>query len=314
MQLRFNKITNGLFKLIHWPLCRAYARHIIGDNPADSVMRFLCGFQYLRVYGRWPDFMNPQSFSEKLWSRMLHERDPLLTLISDKFRVRDYVASRIGADHLIPLLWHGEKPEEIPFDELPEQFVIKTNHGCGYNIIVTDKENIDRMQIINQLEKWLSENFCQDKYIGIGWGYKNIAPHILVELFIGEKDKPPIDFKFYCFSGQVEIATLHFDRYENHSAKAFHRDFSPFIFRPDFKQHSGEIKKPHNFEKMVSLTEALAVDFDFMRIDLYKQGDNIYFGEMTPYPAGVSGFRGFDIYKLDNVLGEKWGQRENLIA
>lgn len=309
MQLIPEKIVSGFFKLIHWPLCRAYARHIIGDNPADSVMRFLCGFQYLRVYGRWPDFMNPQSFSEKLWSRMLHERDPLFTLISDKFRVRDYVASKVGTDYLIPLLWHGEKPEEIPFDELPEQFVIKTNHGCGYNIIVTDKENIDRMQIINQLEKWLNQNFCQDKFIGTEWGYKNIKPTVIIESFIGEKNKPPTDFKFYCFSGHAEIITAHIDRYEGHITKAFHRDFTPYTFRPDFKQYSGEFKKPPVFDKMVFLAEELAKDFDFMRVDLYHHGTDIYFGELTPYPAGISNFRGFDVISLDSMLGEKWQQK-----
>ena len=309
MQLIPEKIVSGFFKLIHWPLCRAYARHIIGDNPADSVMRFLCGFQYLRVYGRWPDFMNPQSFSEKLWSRMLHERDPLFTLISDKFRVRDYVASKIGTDHLIPLLWHGEKPDDIPFDELPEQFVIKTNHGCGYNIIAKDKMRIDQNGTIIQLKKWLNENYGLDTFLGVAWGYKNIKPSIIVESFIGENGKPPVDYKFYCFDGRVEILTLHIDRFGEHKTKAFDRDFKPYDFGPTFKQYRGEILRPSTFEVMLQLAETLAVDFDFMRIDLYNAGGKIYFSELTPYPAGVTNFRGFDLTSLDHNLGKKWKRK-----
>ena len=108
---------------------------------------------------------------------MLHERNPLFTLISDKLLVRDYVAEKIGNEYLIPMLWSGDKSEEIPFDELPLRFVIKTNHGCGYNIIVKDNNERDHDKEKMQLKKWLDENFCQDKCLGIAWGYRNIKPY-----------------------------------------------------------------------------------------------------------------------------------------
>jgi len=238
---------------------------------------------------------------------MLHERDPLLTTISDKLHVRDYVAQKVGRDCLIPLIWHGDKPEDIPFDDLPSKFVIKTNHGCGYNIIVKNKAQLDQVETRLKLKKWLCENFCQDKYLGIEWGYKNIKPTIIIESFIGEDDKLPLDYKFYCISGKVEILTIHFDRFGEHkNAKAFNRDFEPYKFRSDFKQYEGQLQQPQNLEEMVGLAESLAVDFDFIRVDLYNQNNNIYFGELTPYPAGVSSFRGFDVASLDEVLGEKW--------
>ena len=122
-------LTSGLFKVLHWPICRAYARHFVGDKPADALFRSLCSLQFWRVHRYWPNFVEPRSFSEKLWSRMLHERDPMFTLISDKLRVRDYVANKVGPDYLIPLLWTGENAEQIPFGQLPSKFVIKTNHG-----------------------------------------------------------------------------------------------------------------------------------------------------------------------------------------
>lgn len=295
-----------MFKLLYWPICRLYNRYILKDRPADGLIRFLVSFQFYSVHRFWPDFLHPERFSEKLWSRMLHNRNPLLTLISDKFRVREYVADKVGSACLIPLLWHGDKPEEIPFFHLPSQFVIKANHGCGYNILVPDKSKLNPVEIRLKLDTWLNQNFCQDKFLGTEWGYKNISPMILVESFIGENEKPPLDYKFYCFSGCVEIITVHFDRYEEHKTKAFHRDFSPYIFRPDFKQYNGPFQQPSNLQEMIGLAESLASDFDFIRVDLYSIGANIYFGELTPYPAGVGSIRGFDLASLDYVIGEKW--------
>ena len=163
------KIETRLFRLLLWPVCRAYARHL-GDRPADARYRFLCSLQFWKVYRFRPDLVQPRLFSEKLWSRMLHGRDPLFTQICDKLRVREYVKKKAGEECLIPLLWSGEEPGDIPFDELPSQFVIKANHGCGYNIIVTDKAQLDREGARRLLKKWLHENFCLDKYLGSRMG------------------------------------------------------------------------------------------------------------------------------------------------
>lgn len=97
----------------------------------------------------------------------MYDRDPRLTMLADKLHVRDYVACKVGSNYLIPLLWSGDKPEDIPFDELPLRFVIKTNHGCSYNIIVKDKTQLDYKQIKKQLKKWIETNFCQDTFLGI---------------------------------------------------------------------------------------------------------------------------------------------------
>jgi len=240
---------------------------------------------------------------------MLHQRDPIFTLISDKLRVRDYVANKVGPDYLIPLLWSGENAEQITFDQLPLKFVIKTNHGCGYNIIVKNKTQLDQNKAKLQLKKWLGENFGQDKYLGIAWGYKNIRPCIMIESFIEESGKAPVDYKFYCFSGRVQILTLHFDRFEDYKMRAFNRNFEPYEFGPDFKQYDEKCKRPKNFKAMVHLAETLAEDFDFMRVDLYSLENKIYFGELTPYPGGVTSLRGFDVASMDYILGEKWKRK-----
>lgn len=235
---------------------------------------------------------------------MLHDRDPQMTLLNDKLHIRDYISKKGGKEYLIPLLWNGHNPEQIPFDRLPSKFVIKTSHGCAYNIIVTDKAKINPEKIKFQLAKWLGENYCQDFRLGIEWGYKNIKPSIIIESFIGEKEKAPVDYKFYCFSEQVEVLTMHFDRFEEHKTRTFDRNFQPHEFSYHFGQWRGEFQRPTNFETMVQLAESLAKGFDFMRVDLYNVGNKIYFSELTPYPGGVN--TKFLPARQDYILGEKW--------
>jgi len=300
-------LKSGLVKLLYMPICRFYARHILGDKPADSVMHFLSSFQFWNVHRYWPNFLEPKSFNEKLWYHMMHSRDPLLTLISDKLLVREYVSEKVGQSYLIPLLWNGNNPEDIPFDKLPMKYVIKTNHGCGYVIIIKDNL-IDQPFIKRKLEKWMRVNFGKDKYLGTEWAYNNIKPSIIIEQFVGENDKAPVDYKFYCFSGHVEFLTLHFDRFYEHKTRSFDRNFEPYDFRYNFAKWDGECKRPNNFELMVQLAELLSQDFDFIRVDLYNVNERIYFSELTPYPGGVS--TKFLPLQRDYILGKKWKWKE----
>ena len=171
--------------LLYMPICRAYARHVIGDKPADPVYRTLCSLQFRWTHGFWPSFTHPRRFTEKLWNRMLHDRNPQLTLLCDKLRVREYVAQKAGTDCLVPLLWSGTNPEEIPFDRLPEKYVIKTNHGCANNIFVRDKTQLDVVETRRQLSEWLRFNYGDGFLIGIEWGYRHVKPAIIVEEYFG---------------------------------------------------------------------------------------------------------------------------------
>lgn len=296
---------NILNKGVYWPICRVYSRYL-GDRPADALLRFLCSFQFFMVHRFWPNFLSPQRFSEKVWSRMLHDRNPRLTTINDKLQMREYVSGKVGEKYLVPILWQGKNPEEIPFDELPEKFVIKTNHGSAYVILVEDKMQLDQKRIRQKLKKWLDENFCQETALGIAWGYKHINPTIFIEEFIGENGKVPVDYKFYCFCGQVEVVTIHFDRFIEHKTKTFDRNFEPREFSYDFKQWGGEFQRPASWYAMVRLAESLAEGFDFIRVDLYTSENRIFFGELTPYPGGIA--TKFLPASEDHLLGRKWGK------
>jgi len=235
---------------------------------------------------------------------MLFDRNPLWTLFSDKLRVRSYVAEKVGTEFLVPLLWNGNNPEEIPFDELPRKFCIKTNHGCGYNIIVKDKGQLDKTKAKEQLKKWLATNFCESALLGVSWGYKNVKPTIIVEAFIDDNGNIPLDYKFFCFSGRVELLQMNFDRFGDPYEKTFDRHFNALDLWQGTKQYPGIVLRPDNYEEMIRISESLAANLDFIRVDLYNVQGKIVFGELTCYPGG--GMIEWIPRRYDYILGEKW--------
>jgi hypothetical protein len=298
------RLSSGLYKFLYMPLCRYYAQKFLGDKPADSIMSFLCSLSFWKVHRYWPHLKKPRSFEEKLLHRMLFDRNPRWTVLSDKLSVREYVAEKVGKEYLIPLLWAGNRPEEIPFDELPSKFMIKANHGCGYNIIVKDKDQIDKKMIILKLKQWLNENFCMDKYLGTAWAYKNIKPAIIVESFLDNNGDIPTDYKFFCFLGRAEFLQMNFDRFGDPYEKTFDRYFHPLDLWQGTKQYPGKVECPDNYEEMIRVSESLAIDFDFIRVDLYNVNSRIYFGELTCYPGG--GNVHWVPSEYDFLLGKKW--------
>jgi hypothetical protein len=298
-------IISSFSRNLYAPLCRIYARHSMpNDEPADRQLCFLFAVQFYLVHHYWPTFTKPRSFSEKICSRMLFDRNPLLTLVSDKLSVRDYVAQKAGSQYLIPLIWQGNNPNVIPFNKLPIHYAIKTNHGCGYNILVKDKSHASQTEIILTISRWLKENYCTDKGYGLEWAYKNISPSILIETFLDDNGSMPLDYKFYCYAGRVEIILMVFGRYHNLTTKHFTRNLEPIDLSKGRTQHGGHVNPPINFELMLEVAERLATGFDFIRVDLYNLNGRIYFGELTCYPA--TGLSRFKPRKYDYIFGEKW--------
>jgi len=295
------KKTN--LKSIYANLCRYYAKKL-GDRPGDLVYRLLCSLKFYKEHGYYPRFKKPRTFSEKIWYRMLFDRNPIWTELSDKLKAKEFVKKRIGERHIVPSLWIGQRAEEIPFEKLPNKFVIKTNHGGGYNIIVTDRESLDRAKTIHKINTWLKASFTYTKFLGMAWAYKNIDPKVFIELFIEENGKIPLDYKFFCFSGRVEYLLITYDRFGYHREKHFYKDFTPLDLWNGADQYAGPFIRPENFEEMIEIAENLSAGFDFIRVDLYNIKGKIYFGEFTCYPAG--GLARFVPRNWDFIFGEKW--------
>jgi len=228
------------------------------------------------------------------WNR---SHNPIFTQLSDKYAVREYVRSKIGQEHLVKLLWHGTDPNVIPFDTLPAEYVIKTNHGSGQIIVV--KGHADRQDIIQKLSSWLKSNYY--------WGgrehqYYHIKPRVMVEEYLRNEDgSGPLDYRFWCFGGVPEVIQV-----DNRA-----HDINPFFDKDwnllDLHYREGAfrpaIKKPQNFELMMHVVSQLSQGFDFVRVDLYNVDGKVYFGELTFTPAGSLKLRP-QIW--DSKLGEKW--------
>lgn len=286
------------------PVCRAYARRLPADEPADPFMRLLCALEFLILHRYRPDFMRPQTFCEKLWRRMLFGRDSRWIEISDKLRMRSYVSANVGGEHLVPMLWSGERAENIPFGDLPSGFVIKANHGSGYNLIVRDKAEVDPAAVCGQLSRWLGTDYGDTFGLGTEWCFRHIRPCIFVEEILESEGAVPWDYKFWCFAGQTECVTVHVDRFERHATRTFDRNFRPYRYGFPLNDPGLRIPRPPRFEEMLRVAESLAAGFDFMRVDLYNVEGRILVGEFAVYPTG--GLIRFLPAEFDAELGARW--------
>lgn len=253
--------------------------------------------KYLFNFGKLPDLNNPTTFNEKLQWLKLYNRNPLYTVMVDKFQVRKYISDKIGDDYLIPLLGSWEKPEEIDFESLPSKFVLKCNHNSGTGMLIcSDKNKINIEKVKDELQKGINEDY----YIySREWPYKNVPRKIICEEYLGDN---PNDYKFFCFNGKVEYILVCSDRFDSIKETFFDRNWNVAPFKRPNIEIDDKIKKPINFNKMIELSEFLSKDIPFLRVDFYEVDNKIYFGELTFYPA--SGFSPFEPNDWDYKLGD----------
>lgn len=248
--------------------------------------------KYFKNFGRFPNWKNPQTFSEKLQWLKLYNRKPEYTTMVDKYAVKDYVASIIGSEYIIPTLGVWNKPEDIEWEKLPNQFVLKTSHGGGSDgvVICRDKVTFDRERAI----KLLKDNLKTDLYeIHREWPYKNIKKRIIAEQFLEPdpitKDLP--DYKFSCFDGNVTDVMVCMGRSTGNTQfyffdKEWH--LLPLNVRGKNAPKGFMVPKPPCMNEMFEIASKLSKGIPYARVDLYAVGDKPYFGEITFYPQ--SGF------------------------
>lgn len=273
-------------------------------------LRFLPDKTYIKLYyrlrvGRPLNTKNPTTLNEKLQWLKFNYRFPLQSIVSDKLLVRDYVAEKIGAEYLIPLLGTWENYDDVDFDKLPEKFVLKCNHDSGGLVVCTDKSKLDHKEARNRVEKSLKSNFF---YIGREYQYRNIKPRIICEQFISDNGKVPMDYKIYCFNGKPDVILVCKDRFSDNTHRASYLYFDQeWRFQPlnkgDETLTEVDVPKPKNLDRMIEIAKDLSKDFLFARIDLYNIDGQIYFGEIT-----LSSNSGFDPdikYETDLMFGER---------
>lgn len=249
---------------------------------------------------------NPQTFNEKIQWLKLYDRHPEYTMMVDKYAAKQYVASKIGDDYIIPTLGVWTKFDEIDFDKLPNQFVLKCTHDSGGLVICKDKSTLDITAAKRKIEHCLKRKYY---YIHREWPYKNVPPRIIAEKYMTDNvntstNETLKDYKFYCFDGKVRFLMINSDRNSKMSTKAdyFDRDFNWLDFTWGYEHANVRPVKPDCFDEMISISEKLSKGLPHVRVDLYECNGQIYFGELTFYDG--SGFDKIEPIEWDYKIGK----------
>ena len=238
--------------------------------------------KFKKNVGRELDLKTPVKFNDKLQWLKLHWHDPLAAKCSDKFAVRKFVKDRIGKEYLNELYGVYESVNDINFNYLPKQFVLKATHGSSFNIICKNKDKIKWEKEKQKMNRWLKTNFFWHTR---EWVYKDIDPKIICEKYLKDKNnKPPDDYKIFCFNGEPKLIQVDFNKFSNPRRNYYEYDSGwQFIdAEVEFSNNPGvKISELKNLDKMLELSKILSDGFPHVRVDFYNIDGKIIFGELT---------------------------------
>lgn len=259
--------------------------------------------RYKEIFNKEIDLDHPKTFNEKLQWLKLHDRKLQYTKMVDKYEAKNYVANNIGEEHIIPTIGIYEKFEDIDFNKLPNQFVIKCTHDSGGLVVCRDKSRLDLMSVKKKINKCLKRNYF---WTGREWPYKDVVPKIMIEKYMHDNDQHElVDYKFYCFNGEPKFLYVSEGLEDHSTAKIsfFDLDFKMCDFgRIDFKRFTIAPKRPKEFQNMIRIARQLSKGISFLRVDLYEIHGKIYFGELTFTPN--AGLMRFDPPEWDEKIGD----------
>ena len=289
----------------------------IAENPYKLInildkcglSKFIPDKEYLKIkyracIGKKLDLLTPKTFNEKLQWLKLYDRKPIYSTLVDKYAVKEYVASIIGEEYIIPTLGVWDSFDDIDFSSLPNQFVLKCTHDSGGLIICKNKNNFDIKSAKKRINKCLRRNYF---WYGREWPYKNVKPQIIAEQYLDSIDTEQLrDYKYFCFNGKPQFLYVSegLDNHKTASISFFDLKGRQLRFRRnDYKPIDGFVMPP-KFDKMESLVRKLAtsVSSPFIRVDMYNVNGSIFFSELTFYPC--SGMIPFAPEEADYELGK----------
>lgn len=275
--------------------------HFGGWIPDKPYIKLLYWFKMRRKL----NLDKPETYNEKLQWLKLYYRNPSYTEFVDKYAVKEYVANTIGDEFIIPTIGVWTHPEDIQWETLPNQFVIKTTHGggnCGV-IICKDKESFDFVGACSRIKRALKQNIYKSWR---EWPYKNVVPRIIAEPYMEDKRTNELrDYKFFCFDGQIKALFVGTERQkagEDVKFDFFDPDYNHLPFKQGHEWAKKTPEKPDSFNLMKTLVEKLSQGFPHVRIDMYEVNGHPYFGEMTFYHFG--GMVPFNPEEWDKRFGE----------
>lgn len=243
----------------------------------------------------------PKTFNEKIQWLKLYDRKPEYAMMVDKYKVKQYVVTKIGEEHIIPTLGVWDRFDEIDFDSLPEQFVLKCTHDSGGLVIVKDKKSFDKKSARKKINHCLKRNYFWNTR---EWPYKSVKPRIIAEKFMVDESGVELkDYKFFTFNGEPKALFVATDRGTDTRFDFYDIYFNHLPFLNGHPSAVKEIDRPAGFEQMKQLARKLSEGIPHLRVDFYDINGKVYFGELTFYHW--SGMVPFEPDKWDEVFG-KW--------
>jgi len=273
-----------------------------------------------RTYKYWPDSLwlrmlyrikmhrklhlrHPRLYTEKLQWLKLHDRNPLYSVLVDKYEVKQYIKDQLGEEYVIPNYGVWNHFDEIDFDKLPNQFILKCTHDSGNVWICKDKTIFDKAAAREKLEESLKHNFF---WWTREWPYKNVKGRIIAEKYMTDDNNDGgglTDYKFYCFNGIPKLILVATGRFTDHFFIDYYDENWNKLYLECYARNSDfVIEKPKSFDIMMEIAQKLSKGIPHVRIDLYDVCGHIYFGECTFYES--AGFCEFNPPKWDAEIGE----------
>ena len=293
-------MNNTLIKVLKNP--RIIALHILNFKISSIIPdRIFLKIKYRIVVGKRLNLSEPVLFNEKLQWLKLYDRNQVYTELVDKFKVRNYIANRIGEKYLIPLIGVYDSYDDIDFDTLPNQFVLKPNHTSGNVYICIDKKQINHDQLRREVNSWLKRNYFR---FHREWPYKGVKPRIVCEKYMVDESGLELkDYKIFCFNGIPKMTQVDYSRFVEHKRNFYDENWNLIPLNYKYPSNTNNrIDKPENFKTILRLASELSQNFPFARVDFYSIDESIYFGEITFYPE--AGFGTFNPSTWDLILGD----------
>ena len=265
--------------------------------PDDMHLKMM----YRASIGERLNLEDPKTFNEKLQWLKIHDRNPLYTTLVDKYRVKQWVADRIGEEHVTKTYAMWESAEDIDITGLPERFVLKTNHDCGGVAICRDRSTFDLESAKKKLAKHLKINYF---WRTREWPYKNVRPCVFAEEYLepAEEASDLTDYKLMCFGGKVRCEFTCTDRAKGSlHVDFFDTDWNHLPFTRHYPNAEVTPEAPARLREMIADAEKLSEGIPFVRADFYEVAGQYYFGEMTFFPGG--GTEEFNPESWDVELG-----------
>lgn len=281
-------------------ICRLFRFTLTRTNwlwPDELYLKLLfklSGGQY------WLNLREPQTFNEMLNWNKLHDHNPIYHKMVDKYEVKGIVRNLIGDDYVVPCYGIWNRPEDIDYESLPNQFVLKATHDSSGVFICKDKSKMAKCDILNHFKIWKGNHYGKARE----WVYKDVKPRIIADHYLVDKpDKELTDYKFWCFNGEPMIMYVT-NKGDVVKESFYDMDFNPIMINHGFPREEPEYRKPDNFEMMKNLCRKLLSNIkpSFVRVDFFDINGQVYFGEFTFYDWG--GYEPFASYEMDLKIGQ----------